>query len=430
MFALGLVVTSAYERAQMKGIADTGSLFIEGVLTPHAYELLDQPDAVGDLSAEIGEIVAATTASRHFEAINIWNVNGQLLFRSRPYEKLEVHDSGDLDRALKGEVVAALEQDSVAGEAPVDPPYIEVYAPIFSPGSNKVVGAGEIYIRAEEMLSDRRRTETALWLAVAIAAIALAGLTGIVTMQRRKIISHYAALARSSATNLSLLKRADAARAAAVQGNEALLQEIGSALHDGPLQMLTLAALSNDADANRNHGAGASTAILREAITQLRRISAGMFLPEIEGLSAGEAVELAVARHDTLTGARPDLAIGALPMEVPLPIRTCLYRVVQEGLANAYRHAGSHSAVTVGYDRRADRISVEIVNAAPVNRGLPRAHGNEDDDPSRPRLGLDALRHRIAALGGELTITGRPDGGAVLRAELPLMRDGSAIDPS
>ncbi|KAB2884297.1 MAG: hypothetical protein F9K34_09185 [Albidovulum sp.] len=416
MFLLGRSVILAYERAQIAAAADAGSLYIEGILAPHAYELLRDPAPDGDLSVRIGNLVAELSATRYFAAINIWNKSGDLLFASRPYERIEAHDPDDLERALRGEVVVTLAtREETEGHSPVLPPYLEVYAPILEPGAGDVVAVGEIYIDAAPLIADRQRTEAAIWLSIMLAAFALAFLTGVVAHQRRRLVERYAELAKTTAENLALLQKADAARADTVRVNEALLHDIGAELHDGPLQTLTLAALAK-ASQDGSKAALQSSVALSEAAAQLRRIAAGLILPEIAGLSAGEAVRLAVARHEWMTGVRPALAEGPLPEKVPDAIRTGLYRVVQEGLANAYRHAGVARAV-VRIRSLNDHIEVEVENDPPARDVLPQA---PHDDAARPRLGLDGLRHRIGALGGTIELAAKPDGGAILRAELPL----------
>lgn len=428
MFTLGRSVIRAYERAQISAAADAGSIFVEGILAPHAYDLLRSPDTHLDVSAELGRVVEEISATRHFAAINVWDARGGLLYASRPYDRVEAHDPADLNRALSGEVVVTLASEAEdEGDAPVPPPYLEVYAPIHGPGDGDLVAVGEIYIDATALLADRQRTEAAIWLSVTLAAFALAFLTGVVAHQRRKLVERYAELARTSAENLALLQKADAARAATVSSNEALLHDIGAALHDGPLQMLTLAALAEGPGRGHSGTTSQSSAALREAAAQLRQIAAGLILPEVAGLSADEAIRLAVARHEWLTGVRPALEADPLPDRADEAIRTCLYRVAQEGLANAYRHAGG-APVAVRARATDGRVRIEVENDPPTRGASKTSFG--DDGAARPRLGLDGLRHRIGALGGTLVLANRPDGGAILRVELPLSLTPARPDPS
>lgn len=94
-------------------------------------------------------------------------------------------------------------------------------------------------------------------------------------------------------------------------------------------------------------------------------------------------------------------------------VGTAVYRVVQEGLTNALKHApGRPTTVHVQYGR--DAVTVEVVTQGDETSA---AHAT----PSAPGggRGLTGLKERVVALGGELT-AGREDGGAfVVRARIP-----------
>jgi signal transduction histidine kinase len=98
---------------------------------------------------------------------------------------------------------------------------------------------------------------------------------------------------------------------------------------------------------------------------------------------------------------------------VPDAVGLTGFRVVQEALSNALRHApGSAIAVTVtedGHDLR-----VRITNTAPAR--------SEEPTPGA-RLGLAGIRERAAALGGTVTSRPTPDGGFELSATLPVGED-------
>ena len=87
------------------------------------------------------------------------------------------------------------------------------------------------------------------------------------------------------------------------------------------------------------------------------------------------------------------------------------YRIVQEALANAIRHAPG-SVVSVDCAAGAEVISIEITNSAPL---LPVPE-------STPGQGLIGMRERVTALGGTLSVGPTPDGGFAVRASLPLRR--------
>jgi signal transduction histidine kinase len=94
--------------------------------------------------------------------------------------------------------------------------------------------------------------------------------------------------------------------------------------------------------------------------------------------------------------------------ELPDPLKLCIYRMVQEALNNANRHAHAKN-VSVDLKQSANSISVKI----------------EDDgsgfDPKRTRgMGLLGMEERVKRLGGTLTIESRPGTRTIIRAELPI----------
>ena len=113
-------------------------------------------------------------------------------------------------------------------------------------------------------------------------------------------------------------------------------------------------------------------------------------------------------------GRRPDLRFDYDgPEDLPplaASIAIALFRVVQEGLTNAAKHAEASSVLvrTRAPDAAGDAIVVEIVDDG---RGLVA---------TRPGgVGLIGMRERIEGLGGTFETIGRPGSGTTLRATLP-----------
>jgi len=104
---------------------------------------------------------------------------------------------------------------------------------------------------------------------------------------------------------------------------------------------------------------------------------------------------------------------------LPSEIQTTLYRVCQEALNNALRHA------------QASLVRIRLVNAGGtvlltveddgVGMELGRAVGA---DAAHQGLGLVGIRERVYAVGGRLDLTSRPGAGTTLRAEIPLPEAG------
>lgn len=108
-----------------------------------------------------------------------------------------------------------------------------------------------------------------------------------------------------------------------------------------------------------------------------------------------------------------DLSLD-LPPTLPLlddTLNLTVFRVVQEGLTNAFRHAGAESIrVSLSVEPvdggRVQRLRVEIEDTGCGIEGAPQG------------FGLSAMRQRILALGGTLNIESRPGRGVCLHVLL------------
>jgi signal transduction histidine kinase len=109
-------------------------------------------------------------------------------------------------------------------------------------------------------------------------------------------------------------------------------------------------------------------------------------------------------------GARVTLEMPETTTKIPPGVGLAAYRIVQESLSNAGRHApGARIGVVV--EEAAASVLLKIRNEPPA-AGQPRADGTGH--------GLAGMRERAALLGGELAAGPEPDGGFAVRATLPV----------
>lgn len=108
-------------------------------------------------------------------------------------------------------------------------------------------------------------------------------------------------------------------------------------------------------------------------------------------------------------GLAVDLAVTGEERELPATVEKAVYRIVQEALTNAARHAGPAKVqVQLAYGEGEVTVAVaDDGSAAP-------------DCPPAPGIGLTGMRERVTALGGTLRAAPRAEGGFEVRAELPL----------
>jgi signal transduction histidine kinase len=149
----------------------------------------------------------------------------------------------------------------------------------------------------------------------------------------------------------------------------------------------------------------------RQALAEMRRLLGMLRDP-------GEAVDLtpqpgltqlpALAERVTRAGLAVELTIDGAPGPVSPGVDISTYRIVQEGLTNALKHAEAQRAtVRVAFD--GDRVEIEILDDG--RSPSPPANGSGH--------GLSGMRERVALYDGTLDAGPRPQGGWALRVSLP-----------
>jgi signal transduction histidine kinase len=147
-----------------------------------------------------------------------------------------------------------------------------------------------------------------------------------------------------------------------------------------------------------------------QALAEMRRLL-GLLRESDEQLAL--APQPTLARLDDLVGQvreaglPVEVAIEGTPLELPPGIDLSAYRIVQEALTNALKHAGPASArVTVRYGEGELELEVSDDGAGSGNGG----GGGQ---------GLAGIRERVAVFGGDVEAGSRPEGGYAVRARLP-----------
>jgi signal transduction histidine kinase len=96
---------------------------------------------------------------------------------------------------------------------------------------------------------------------------------------------------------------------------------------------------------------------------------------------------------------------------IPPTVGVALYRIAQEALANAARHA-PRARTVLGLELANGRVALQAETSGPVVAGT-------DADRERPHYGLIGMQERATALGGDFAAGPTPDGWRV-RCELPI----------
>jgi signal transduction histidine kinase len=201
-------------------------------------------------------------------------------------------------------------------------------------------------------------------------------------------------------------------------------RRIAADLHDGLGQNLTtmLLRLSVLEGSAVPDAARANVAALREiastSLTELRELVRATRPPALDDLGLAAAVERQLADVAAATGiatrfSGPD---GEGCRYAP-EVETAVYRVVQEAVTNAVRHAA------------AGRIEVDLATTDEVLTATVRDDGRGFDvraalQPARQPFGLLGMRERGAVFGGSVDVTSEPGRGTVVEVRIPLRRGG------
>jgi PAS domain S-box-containing protein len=216
------------------------------------------------------------------------------------------------------------------------------------------------------------------------------------------------------AFNVSERKALEGALVTAISGEQ---RRLGQDLHDGLAQDLTVASIL----------AGELSAQFEE-----RRLP---IVPELKQLTERIASALVNARNiahglSPLTSSNGDLAtalavltrssrVGETLVELSthvesdlrltLEARTHLYRIAQEALQNALKHADARR-VEIRLTVRPTKVMLEVIDDG---RGIRR------DEARGSGFGTNTMRYRASAIGGLLSVRSRPDGGTMVSCLVP-----------
>jgi signal transduction histidine kinase len=366
------------------------------------------------------------------KVLKIWLRDGTLAYSTSKHSIGERFPSSQIDAAFMGRVSGSfddLDDKENEFERELNLSLIEIYAPIYLINTRQIIAVGEIYNSGERLGAELRSIRfTSIGIVGAVTAPMMFVLFLMVSRASRAVAAHRKNLEKAliearalAGQNDRLRQQADDARLESIQSNERLLDQIGQDLHDGPIQLLSIMKLklselfsTKSAPKILQEAQSRSNVpeLLNNALADLRNISTGLVLPELDGLSAEETLRLAVRQHENATGTVVRCEIENLPKYASTATRICLYRIVQEALNNAFHYAGgSGQHVTASADMNWITVVVTDhgVDAAEQCRSPHREVG----------LGLIGLRRRVEIIRGTFEVSLLSDGTRV-SAKIPI----------
>jgi len=424
MAFVGAFVSSLIEDAVTRNSAASTALYVDSVIAPLLPDMLAGQELDDTVSRALDETLGQGALGNRLMSFRLWRADGTVLYsndKSMQGKRFELSD--DLRTAFSGKMVAQfdrLEDPEDQAERASDKPLLEIYNPVLQPWSGQVVAVSEFYEVANDFQRSLNQARLHSWMAVAaftlaffivLSAIVLRG-SRTIEEQRRALRRRIDDLSALLSQNQALRARVQRASRRATALNESHLRRIGADLHDGPAQLVAFASLRLDSNmlvdpatpaTLREREIAAIKASLDEAMHEIRTICNGLVLPQIEAASLPEILERGVRAHEQRTGSRVDLSIAEAPEHLSPSAKICIYRFVQEGLNNGYRHGGGIEQRVV-HRMEGDRISIEVSDGG---------SGFNPDDVGPTSLGLAGLRERIESLGGTFHLQSSAQGTIV-----------------
>lgn len=221
-------------------------------------------------------------------------------------------------------------------------------------------------------------------------------------------------LAEGQIRNAALAKQAFASRI--INAQEAERQHLSRELHDSISQILLVHRmdaewLAKQAAAGPLRDAAESLcSSLDETLHMVRTLAMDLRPPAIDDLGIDSALETLVGDIARRSGIQCEFDVDPQIAALPGDAGVALYRIAQEALANAVRHA------------RCTRIRVELlqrpesVELRVTDDGIGINSSRISDSSS---FGLVSMRERAELVGGKVTIRTNPDDGTCIRATIP-----------
>lgn len=202
------------------------------------------------------------------------------------------------------------------------------------------------------------------------------------------------------------------------------LQRILLDIHDGPVQHM-YAALSQvdlmESALDRSSGLDPEVVLrkdrirklLEDGLNEVRSFIGAFRAPEFEHRPLRQLVDELLLQHEDLTDTQIVLEVDDDLPAADLPLRIALYRILQEGLSNAYRHGGA-SKVVVRLRRpwhdNPRRLRLDIIDNG---AGFDTTNALED-----AHFGLRGMRDRVEMVGGTFALVSSPGEGTTVTVEV------------
>lgn len=208
-----------------------------------------------------------------------------------------------------------------------------------------------------------------------------------------------------------------------LQVQEAERRALARELHDEVGQQLgaiklNLKAMARHADATSLPRIDDCLGVVEQTITRIRDRALDLRPALLDDLGLSAALDWLCQQQAQRSGVEVRLMVPPLPT-FGAELATTAYRVVQEALTNAFKHAAAR------------RIDVTLSLADDLLRIVIEDDGlGFNTQRASAGIGLPGMRERVAALDGRVNIASAPNYGTKIHVELPLPTDEPQTDPA
>ena len=192
---------------------------------------------------------------------------------------------------------------------------------------------------------------------------------------------------------------------------------IARELHDATAQTVAAVVLQLSVAESACTDAGLATRLheirdtATEALEEIRTLSHTIYPRVLEDLGLRAGLDWLARRTRETSSLEVGVTLRGAG-SVPASIAPALYRVAQEALLNAVRHA-SATTVELRLDVEPEYVSLEIEDDG-------SGFVVRDGEARRPGMGIFSMRERVALVDGVLDIDSAPGRGCCVRAHIPL----------
>lgn len=262
------------------------------------------------------------------------------------------------------------------------------------------------------------RSREAIYVRLALVGLSLVLLTGgymLIMSDASKRRQAEAKLVQASEDLRSLAQRQEAIREEE-RGrlSRELHDELGQALTAMQIQVKLLEGRAGQRPVTQKELRQLRSAV-KDAIDTVKRLSLDLRPPMLDDLGVAAASEWLVKDFCRRAGLSHSFKVEPENLDAPPRVAAALFRILQEALTNAARHAqASQVRVSLLMERGGHRLVVED-----DGQGFDPNKAGE-----RSSLGIMGMRERAAACGGSLDIERLPGGGTRVEAKIPVETGG------